>query len=85
MENKPKRKKINLKKENIQITKPIEDYISEVGFTVSSISNEKKIYDITASSNEYLAEDNETKGEFKQLNIIGKPFRTIIRGKTTSD
>lgn len=84
MEDKLKRKKISLNKEDFKIQKPLEDYISEKGFTLSNIENGKKTYDRT-SSNKYLSEDNETKGEFKQPNIIGKPFRIIIRGKTTSD
>ncbi len=84
MEDKPERKKISLNKEDFKMQKPLEDYISEKGFTVSSIENGKKTYDRT-SSNKYLSKDNETKGEFKQPNIIGKPFRIIIRGKTTSD
>jgi len=85
MKNEPQRKKINIKEKDLKIQKPLEDFISDKGFTVSSIDKDKKSFYDKINSEEYLIENGETKGESKQPNIIGKPFRTIIRGKTASD
>ena len=85
MTNKPIRKKTNIRKEDLEIQKPLEYFISEEGFTVNRLSKDKKSLYGKPALDDYLLGDEETKGEFKQPNIIGKPFRTIIRGKTTSD
>ena len=84
MSNKPKRKKVNINKKDLTIQKPIEDFISEKDFTIGRISKEKVIIYEEPTLDEYIQEGGGTKGEFKQPDIIGKPFRTIMKGKTTS-